>query len=106
MGSFAPFEHYLTTLETETCSEFAAPTMVFWPTVRARPLSPDGSLVLAGRPFSHSQRDAVGPAWRAWRAGARTDRFAGSKCAGVRAARAAAGVVLFQKGFRHFDFVN
>ena len=35
MGSYAQFEHYLTTLEMETRPEFWPPTPVFWPTVRS-----------------------------------------------------------------------
>ena len=35
MGSYAPFEHYLATLEVETCPGFRPATMVFLPTGRA-----------------------------------------------------------------------
>ena len=36
MGSYAPFEHYLTTLEVQTRPKFWPPTTVFWTTVRGR----------------------------------------------------------------------
>ena len=34
MGPYAPFEHYLTTLEIKTCPEFWPPAPVVWPAVR------------------------------------------------------------------------
>ena len=35
MGSYSPFEHYLTTLEVETCPEFWPPSPVSGPLCRA-----------------------------------------------------------------------
>ena len=44
MGSYARFEHYLTTLEMETCPGFWPPsTTVFWPTVRGATATPTES---------------------------------------------------------------